>query len=193
MANGAAITEWRAALPRGLSRNPGGHLRLVAREDARVVLGIMRRPMTGFFRDDVGDWTARLSCGHAQHVRHDPPLVERPWVTSEEGRNSRLGQSLDCLRCDAFEMPSDVVAYKQTAIFTADSVPPALRKDHATAVGVWGRVVVLEGRLRYRVDALATDVELSPERPGIVVPEVRHHVEPLGPARFFVEFYRAPS
>ena len=42
----------------------------------------MNRPITGFRRDDHGDWTALLSCGHAQHVRHTPPFTNRPWVTT---------------------------------------------------------------------------------------------------------------
>jgi hypothetical protein len=37
---------------------------------------------------------------HFQHVRHDPPLVERPWVLTEDGRASRLGATLDCKKCD---------------------------------------------------------------------------------------------
>ena len=35
----------------------------------------MNRPLTGFRLDDHGDWTALLSCGHAQHVRHAPPFM----------------------------------------------------------------------------------------------------------------------
>ena len=33
----------------------------------------MKRAIVGYHRDDVGDWVAELECGHAQHVRHDPP------------------------------------------------------------------------------------------------------------------------
>ena len=47
-----------------------------------------------------GHWRALLDCGHPQHVRHDPPLVTRAWVLTEEGRASRLGLELDCKRCD---------------------------------------------------------------------------------------------
>jgi hypothetical protein len=60
-----------------------------------------RRAIVGFARDDAGDWTAVLACGHRRHVRHDPPWTVRPWVTTEEGRASRLGARLACLRCDA--------------------------------------------------------------------------------------------
>lgn len=150
--------------------------------------------MTGFTTDAAGHWVAFLGCGHRQHVRHDPPLVERPWVTSEEGRRGRIGQFLDCVRCDAFEIPDDASVYKATAVFTEATVPAGLRKDHATKPGVWARIVVAEGRLRYDVQPpLARTFDLAPGTPGIVVPEVRHHVTPLESVRFHVEFLRAPD
>jgi hypothetical protein len=65
----------------------------------------MERAMVGFTTDAAGHWVALLACGHRQHVRHDPPLVERPWVTTTAGRRGRLGQTLDCLKCDAGEPP----------------------------------------------------------------------------------------
>jgi hypothetical protein len=57
------------------------------------------RAIVGFTLDDEGHWVARLSCGHAQHVRHVPPLQSRPWVLSAEGRASRIGAMLPCMRC----------------------------------------------------------------------------------------------
>lgn len=57
----------------------------------------------GFALDDEGHWVALLSCGHRQHVRHDPPLVERPWVLTAAGRTSRLGVELRCVRCERGE------------------------------------------------------------------------------------------
>ena len=153
----------------------------------------MKRPIVGFGLDDRGDWTARLSCGHAQHVRHRPPFESRPWVMTQAGRESRLGMPLDCVRCDRFELPDDCVSDSRTPVFTETSVPPRLRAHHQTAAGVWARIAVLEGRLRYRVDALGVDRELSPDAPGVVVPEVPHSVEPLGTVRFYVEFLRAPT
>ena len=61
----------------------------------------MKQPMVGFHRDQEGHWVADLGCGHTQHVRHDPPWQVREWVTTEEGRRSRLGMTLECLLCDA--------------------------------------------------------------------------------------------
>lgn len=43
---------------------------------------------------------AELECGHGQHVRHDPPWQVRIWVTTPEGREGRLGTTLDCVLCD---------------------------------------------------------------------------------------------
>jgi tellurite methyltransferase len=154
---------------------------------------VMKRAITAFDIDNQGDPIAILDCGHPQHVRHNPPFINRPWVTSEEERKSMVGKVLNCVRCDNMELPDSFVAYKRTSEFTEASVPDALRKDHSTKSGVWAKIRVMEGKLRYRVQALNVDMELSPDKLGIVVPEVLHNVEPLGPVRFFVEFYRAPD
>ncbi len=153
----------------------------------------MKRTITCFRTDDQGDWVALLDCGHPQHVRHNPPFTNRPWIDTEQGRNSRLGAMLNCVRCDRFELPAHFVPYKQTPVFTEASLPEGLKKDHSTKTGVWAKIIVTEGKLLYRVAALDTEMELSRNQAGIVVPEVLHCVEPLGAVRFFVEFYRSPD
>ena len=60
----------------------------------------MKRKITGYHTDPENHWIAELECGHGQHVRHNPPWVERPWVATKEGRTSRLGQELNCSKCD---------------------------------------------------------------------------------------------
>lgn len=60
----------------------------------------MQQKIIGFHQDDQQHWVADLECGHTQHVRHDPPWQERPWVMAEESRNARLGMSLNCVVCD---------------------------------------------------------------------------------------------
>lgn len=60
----------------------------------------MKQPITGFHLDEENHWVADLACGHRQHMRHDPPWMERPWILTEEGRRSRLGIELECKRCD---------------------------------------------------------------------------------------------
>jgi tellurite resistance-related uncharacterized protein len=87
-----------------------------------------------------------------------------------------------------------VVAYRRTAEFTEATVPAALLRRHTTKAGVWGRIHVLEGALRYRIlEPVVEEHELSPGRVGVVEPEVPHEVEPQGSVRFYVEFLQRPS
>lgn len=60
----------------------------------------MNKRITGFHQDEESHWVAELECGHNQHVRHNPPWTNRPWVMTAEGRASTLGATLDCRRCD---------------------------------------------------------------------------------------------
>jgi hypothetical protein len=60
----------------------------------------VKQKITGYHLDNENHWVAELSCGHNQHVRHDPPWSVREWVTTTEGRESRLGVELNCVRCD---------------------------------------------------------------------------------------------
>jgi len=126
-------------------------------------------------------------------VRHIPPFINRPWVTTEQGRKSKIGRTLNCVRCDGFELPNGFVTYNKTPIFTEESLPAGLKNDHSTKAGIWAKIILTKGKLRYRVDTLGTNVELSPDKFGIVVPEVLHSVEPLGTVHFFVEFYKKPD
>ena len=66
----------------------------------------MKRQIVGFHQDEVGDWVADLECGHTQHVRHNPPLSNRPWVLSADGRRRFLGHELECKKCQ-LETPED--------------------------------------------------------------------------------------
>lgn len=94
----------------------------------------------------------------------------------------------------ATALPEGLEPYRNTDMFTEASVPQGLLRDHNTKAGTWGLIHVAEGRLRYRVTdphRHSFETVLSPETaPGIVEPTIRHHVEPLGPVRFQVEFYR---
>jgi Protein of unknown function (DUF3565) len=57
------------------------------------------RTIMSYERDDEGHWVARLECGHTQHLRHEPPWQRRDWVLTPEGRASRLGTTLPCMKC----------------------------------------------------------------------------------------------
>ncbi|WP_374665094.1 DUF3565 domain-containing protein [Acinetobacter sp.] len=60
----------------------------------------MRQAIIGFHQDEEHHWVADLACGHGQHVRHNPPWQNRPWVITEQGRKEKLGVMLECKKCD---------------------------------------------------------------------------------------------
>lgn len=68
----------------------------------------MKQPITGYHKDEEGHWVAELACGHFQHVRHTPPWVVRPWVTTLQGRTSMLGFELECVKCEAGALKDSV-------------------------------------------------------------------------------------
>lgn len=63
----------------------------------------MNQSIIGYHKDEAGDWVAELRCGHFQHVRNNPPFINRPWVTTEIGRCSMLDHPLNCKKCDSGE------------------------------------------------------------------------------------------
>ena len=151
----------------------------------------MKRAIIGFRLDGAGDWVADLDCGHGQHVRHRPPFVNRPWVASDVGRERMLGAELDCVRCDRMEWPEGLAAYRRTPEFDQTTIPAGLKSEHATKRGVWARIHVVSGVLRYRVGApVRRSFHVEPSSSAVIVPEVRHRVEPEGSVRFFIEFWR---
>ena len=88
-------------------------------------------------------------------------------------------------------IPESVSAYNKTPEFTESSVPDGLLNNHQTKAGVWGKIVVLAGELEYTiVEPTEQVIRLSPSNFGVVEPTVLHHVKPLGPVLFYVEFYR---
>ncbi|MCE0461263.1 MULTISPECIES: DUF3565 domain-containing protein [Pseudomonas] len=58
-----------------------------------------RPTVTGFHQDEDGHWVVELSCGHTQHLRHQPPWQARAWVLDPLQRIEKIGQSFDCGWC----------------------------------------------------------------------------------------------
>src|SRR5512139_1286966 len=111
----------------------------------------MHRQIVSFHEDPDSDWIAELSCGHRRHVRHRPPLSDRPWVLTAEGRRARIGTKLDCTPCDRREIPPGYQPYRQTSVFDRESVPQALLRRHTTKRGVWARIRVTQGSIDYYI------------------------------------------
>jgi tellurite resistance-related uncharacterized protein len=88
-------------------------------------------------------------------------------------------------------IPDGFEPYRRTSEFTTETIPDALRSAHNTKPGVWGLIHVVDGQLLYRVLDPVSETVLHPGGPpGVIEPQVLHEVAPLGPVRFFVEFYR---
>ncbi|WP_339678108.1 DUF1971 domain-containing protein [uncultured Zhongshania sp.] len=89
------------------------------------------------------------------------------------------------------DLPGNVSAYKKTPEFSETSVPQGLLNDHTTKDGIWGKIVILEGKLEYVIQEPTKEyIELSTDNFGIVEPTIKHHIKPLGRVKFYVEFYR---
>lgn len=110
-------------------------------------------------------------------------------------RAERIAQSLQmgiafARLSEPTRLPEGVVAYKRTAVFTPETLPEALKSHHNTRHGVWGKIVVLDGCVRYTRDGHASQL-LRADTPGVIMPSEIHAVSFEEPGSFYVEFYRS--
>lgn len=87
------------------------------------------------------------------------------------------------------DWPEGLAPYKRSAEFTETSVPAALLRNHSTKAGVWARVHIIEGRLRFRDAVTGSERVLEQGSHPVIFPQRLHEVEPLGAVRFFIEFW----
>jgi tellurite resistance-related uncharacterized protein len=87
-------------------------------------------------------------------------------------------------------LPADVTAYRRTPSFTETTVPAALTGAHDTKPGVWGRIVVETGKLRYEMLDRGKTIDLGAGDTAVIGPMASHRVTPLGEVAFYVEFLR---
>jgi len=88
--------------------------------------------------------------------------------------------------------PPNAVKYSESPVFTQDTLPDALRRDHQTKASVWGRIMVHEGSLLYLRKGKPAQTVTAAE-PATIWPEEPHSVTPGGIVSFRVEFYRIPG
>lgn len=154
----------------------------------------MIRVIEGFHHDDDGDWVAELSCLHNQHVRHQPPFQERPWVTSEAGRAAHLGAELDCPLCDRLVLPPGLELVRTAGPFDADTLPAALRRAHIVADRTWGLLRVLEGEVVFAIDTtppFSAHLGAGDRQP--IPPGVTHLLRVDAPVRLTIDFLVRPA
>jgi tellurite resistance-related uncharacterized protein len=117
--------------------------------------------------------TERLA-GHAGDITPSPP-PHPPEVDMAEPHH----------------IPDGHVLARTTDVFDNDTVPAGLLRAHRVADGIWGRLVVHAGTVRFVFEDAADDPATVSAGESVVIPPARlHHVELDGPARFAVEFHR---
>jgi tellurite resistance-related uncharacterized protein len=132
---------------------------------------------------------AELACLHNQHVRHQPPFQERPWVMDESGRAARVGAELECPLCDRAKLPEGLHLARTAGPFDADTLPAGLRRGHRVAERTWGCLRVHEGSVWFSMDSdppVRVRVEAGGRQP--IPPGVLHALTLDGPVRLTVEF-----
>jgi len=155
--------------------------------------GPIQRAITGFHCDEDGEWVAELSCGHGQHVRHNPPFQLREWVMDEQGRNGKLGAQLTCSLCDRAELPNGLTLVRSSPEWNEHTIPAGLLRDHRIAAGTWGQITVHHGQLHFTLRTTPElDVIVGPDATQAIPPEIKHVVHPLGPVRFSIHFLSIP-
>ncbi|WP_371920624.1 DUF3565 domain-containing protein [Pseudomonas sp. HMWF032] len=67
-----------------------------------------------FRQDEHGHWVAVLSCGHTQHLRHQPPWQNRAWVLDAQQRQAQLDKAFACGWCAAENGASEATIERPT-------------------------------------------------------------------------------
>ncbi|NNN00648.1 MAG: DUF3565 domain-containing protein [Acidimicrobiaceae bacterium] len=147
----------------------------------------MKRAIVAFQRDGQ-QWIAQLSCGHGQHVRHQPPLEVREWTIDRSGRRSRLGALLECPWCDRAELPDGLSRHDAPLTWSEQTMPEGFRVTQRLQRGHWARIIVRDGRLGATVQVKPViDVMLETADVQAVPPDVDFSLRPLGSVRFSYE------
>jgi len=87
-------------------------------------------------------------------------------------------------------LPPSLQAYRRTAVFTEDTTPSALLKEHRTKEGVWGVLHVQSGFLEFHDSSTDSPVVLRAGETWVIEPATPHWVNLVGASSFFVEFWR---
>jgi tellurite resistance-related uncharacterized protein len=87
-------------------------------------------------------------------------------------------------------LPESLNPVRKTPEFNEGSIPKGLLKAHQTKKGVWGKIVIIEGKLQYKINEPEEEINiLDSDKFGVLEPTILHEIKPLGSVKFYVEFY----
>ena len=88
-------------------------------------------------------------------------------------------------------LPTGVVPYSESPIFTPETLPEGLKAAHSIKAGAWGLLKVHSGVLRYTLDDdPGAEVILVAGQQVVIDPQVKHHVAFEMPGSFQITFCR---
>ncbi|MBL8930409.1 MAG: DUF1971 domain-containing protein [Kineosporiaceae bacterium] len=87
-------------------------------------------------------------------------------------------------------LPPGLEVVRVTPTFDENTVPAGLLAAHQVAAGVWGRLVVLAGTVRFVFEHDGATHDLTAGDTVAIPPERPHHLELTGPVQLAVEFHR---
>jgi len=87
------------------------------------------------------------------------------------------------------DLPENVTFYKRTPVYTAETLPPGILKNHRTKEGIWCVIEIIEGEIAYIIGNTEQHI-LRPGHNGVIEPQVLHHLKPRGAVKFAIAFYQ---
>ena len=85
-------------------------------------------------------------------------------------------------------LPESLNPVRKTPEFDEGSIPKGLLKAHQTKAGVWGKIVIIEGKLQYKINEPEEEIIIiDSEKFGVIEPTILHEVKPLGSVKFYGE------
>ncbi len=85
---------------------------------------------------------------------------------------------------------SDKTPYKKTPIFNAKNVPKAILDRHNTKEGIWGKLVVVSGTLKFIDLEKGSEFILGKGQFQIIEPTKWHRLELIDNPEFYIEFFK---
>jgi tellurite resistance-related uncharacterized protein len=92
-------------------------------------------------------------------------------------------------------IPTDFLNYKSTPVFTPDNIPKMFLHLHNTRAGVYGKIIVISGSLKFygfteRRGVVEKEIVIGQDESAISPPEYWHKVEFMTDDTVFrVDFY----
>lgn len=155
-------------------------------------------PVDAIFRDvDMPDGSEEYLELNAQLAQIWPVIIQKKAALPEAERWRHVMPKREFLDMGAnddmdplLKPQTPMHEQERTPEFTEATAPKGLQHNHRVKAGVWGRLTVLEGALRYCLeDGSGRHWVLRADDSVWIPPDVPHRVEFMGPTRFYLSFW----